>query len=472
MSIAEKLATVAENVPKVYAAGQSSMVDESKIIEKTVSGAFISVDDVSEIPHKVGCRVSGVDDLTSVKVTRCGKNLIDIEPMLSATNWRKDSSLNVNGYWNYPITGLIPNADYTLSMASNGWSGVADNGLYVTLRNSVGQFAEAGALCHTTGYSYYCKSKITVKSNESGMLYLSFYNPTDERLATFFGKCPDMILELGTSATDYEPYTMTEYTPNADGTVEGMTSISPYMNVFTDNADVTLDVTYRKSWGMQTEYDRFWDSFQNTSIYPKRCGPAHFAGTGWNNDTFKPKYDIKVSNGYFLFYNCGVKGDLVEILNGLGVTLDTSEATSVQYLFWTSRFTRVGEINLTGLARVLGNTSQAFSTGTLITIDKIIINENNVFATNMFAGATALKNITVEGPIAYSISFKDCPLSKASILSLFNSLSDTITGTTLTLKLSAVNTAFETSAGAADGSTSEEWAALIATKPNWTISLV
>ena len=90
----------------------------------------------------------------------------------------------------------------------------------------------------------------------------------------------------------------------------------------------------------------------------------------------------------------------------------------------------------------------------------------------MFTGATALKNITVEGPIAYSISFKDCPLSKESILSVFNALSDTITGMTLTLKLLAVNTAFETSEGAADGSTSEEWNTLIATKSNWTISLV
>ena len=53
MTTAEKLVKVAENVPKVYKAGQQSMVDESKIIEKTVSGSVIALDDVSEIPHEV-----------------------------------------------------------------------------------------------------------------------------------------------------------------------------------------------------------------------------------------------------------------------------------------------------------------------------------------------------------------------------------------------------------------------------------
>ena len=61
MSIAEKLTQVAENIPKVYKAGQSSMVDESKLIPKTVSGSYISVDDVSEIPHSVGCKVESVN---------------------------------------------------------------------------------------------------------------------------------------------------------------------------------------------------------------------------------------------------------------------------------------------------------------------------------------------------------------------------------------------------------------------------
>ena len=75
--------------------------------------------------------------------------------------------------------------------------------------------------------------------------------------------------------------------------------------------------------------------------------------------------------------------------------------------------------------------------------------------------------------IAAAIQFQQSTkLSHASIESIINALSDTTSGLTVTLSLAAVNSAFETSEGAADGSASEEWAALAATKSNWTISLV
>lgn len=459
MSIAEKLTTVAENVPKIYKAGQSSMVDESKIIEKTVSGAHISVDDVSEIPHIVGCKVSGVDDLTNVKVTRCGKNLFDISSSRGfesiyggLTNTINGDTLEVvcsaTGRSGHLELGTFPKGTYTFSYGET---------FEMHQQISIGPDISNLTILDS---AFYNNTKTFTLSNES-KVWLSNSGFTKGNFSF-----SNIQVERNSSATEYEAFKKSDYTPKADGTVEGITSLSPYMNIFTDNAGVTLDITYRKSWGMQTEYDRFWDSYQN------RYATAHFAGIGWNNDTFKPKYDIKITNGYFFFYNCGVNDDLVEILNRQGVSLDTSEATSIQYLFRISRFTRVGEINLTGLGRIRDNTIQAFSTSALITIDKMIVNENNVFATNMFTGATALKNIIIEGPVADSINFKDSPLSKDSILSVFNSLSDTITGKTLTLKLSAVNTAFETSAGAADGSTSEEWNTLISTKSNWTISLV
>lgn len=63
-------------------------------------------------------------------------------------------------------------------------------------------------------------------------------------------------------------------------------------------------------------------------------------------------------------------------------------------------------------------------------------------------------------------------LSKATIESVVNGLSSETSGLTLTLKLQAVNKAFETSEGVNDGSTSLEWLNLTSTKSNWTISLV
>ena len=90
-----------------------------------------------------------------------------------------------------------------------------------------------------------------------------------------------------------------------------------------------------------------------------------------------------------------------------------------------------------------------------------------------FSGCTALRNMTVNGIIkASSLNTAPCTLlSKASIESIINALSPTTSALTVTLSKAAVNTAFETEAGLADGSTSQQWADLIATKSNWTISL-
>lgn len=84
----------------------------------------------------------------------------------------------------------------------------------------------------------------------------------------------------------------------------------------------------------------------------------------------------------------------------------------------------------------------------------------------------ALREVRFKGIIPQSLDMKYSPLSKDSIVSVISCLSATATGKTLGLKLTAVDAAFETSPGAADGSESAEWTALIASKPNWTISLV
>ena len=219
----------------------------SNAIKNTVSAEALTVNDVSSVEHNLEIKLSSetITDFSEVTVSRYGKNLINIEPMLLASNWRVDNSLNSSGYWNYPINGLAPNTDYTLSMTENGWSGTENNSFYVTLRNDIGMFAENGALCHNNGTWYFCKNQVTITSNENGILYLSFFDPTDDRLAEFFDKCPNIMLELGSIATGYEPYK--EYQSvicNSDGAVEGLTSLSPTMTIMTDTDGVDISCTY------------------------------------------------------------------------------------------------------------------------------------------------------------------------------------------------------------------------------------
>ena len=92
---------------------------------------------------------------------------------------------------------------------------------------------------------------------------------------------------------------------------------------------------------------------------------------------------------------------------------------------------------------------------------------------HMFYNCTDLTNLTMTGTIkANGMDLHySTKLSKASIISVINALSDTTNALKVQLSKTAVNNAFETSGGVADGSTSEEWTTLIATKANWTIAL-
>ena len=92
----------------------------------------------------------------------------------------------------------------------------------------------------------------------------------------------------------------------------------------------------------------------------------------------------------------------------------------------------------------------------------------------MFSSCSGLTNLTIAGGINTSgMSLGSATkLSKASITSVVNALSASASGKSITFSKTAIASAFETSSGAADGSTSDEWLNLIATKSNWTISLV
>ena len=448
MSIAEKLSTVAENIPKVYKAGQASMVDESKIIEKNVSGAFISVDDVSEIPHKVGCKVSGVDDPTSVKVTRCGKNLIPY-PYSQTTQTTNGITFTDNGDGSITISGKAEKDAYFYLCvvdfgSDNMWNDSANNNGY---------------------YVSGCKHFFYNKTNKISAIIIP--SGTDYSTNTITVK-PQ--IEFGTEATDYAPYNGQTFTPNADGTVEGMTSLSPYMNVFTDNADVTLDVTYRKSWGMQTEYDRFWDVYLKSNNYT-----AKFAGHGWTKETFKPNRDIRPTNATQMFARGSLLGeDLVSLCEPLGIVVDFSDCTTFTEVFYYTGLSRVGVVDTrkaTALPYIF-----AYSLDNLKTIDLLILKDDGsqTFTNNSFIKGTGLTSITIQGTIGqngFNVQWST-KLSHDSVVSIINALSNTTTGLTVTFSLAAVNKAFETSEGANDGSTSAEWQALIGTKPNWTISLV
>jgi hypothetical protein len=228
-----------------------------------------------------------------------------------------------------------------------------------------------------------------------------------------------------------------------------------------------IDEVYKA--GAKSEYDRFWDVMQanGTRTDYRRA----FYGEGWREETFRPKYDLNVSNASSMFQSCNMLSysnhlNLTEHLKALGIKLDTSKATAVDYLFYSSSISAVPAISTISAPELTG----IFAYSTVVNIEKLILKSDGsqTFAV-AFQGAYNIITLTIEGVIGqngFDIHWST-KLSKESIISIINALSSTVSGKTITLSKTAVNTAFSMT----DGNPSQEWSNLIATKSNWTISL-
>ena len=270
------------------------------------------------------------------------------------------------------------------------------------------------------------------------------------------------VMREGFTAHDASGAAITGTIPNYDGSI-------------TEGAVEGAQAKYNEGVeaGRQAEHDAFWDAYQDKGERTNYTGA--FRGSGWNDKTFTPKYNIIANSGYNMFNGCKIS-DLKMILDERGLMLDTSKATNLGGLFALDSGIDYVLIRLPEISAVSSpSLNYAFQRRCgLVSIDKLILsNELAHTFTSTFLMTSALTNLTIEGTIGQNgLNLSWSPLNKASLISIVNALSDTTTGLTVTLRLSAVNTAFETVEGLADGSTSDEWTALAATKSNWTINLI
>lgn len=205
--------------------------------------------------------------------------------------------------------------------------------------------------------------------------------------------------------------------------------------------------------GVQAEYDRFWDAYQQNG--KRTVYDLAFAGIGWNAETFKPKYTIRPTGGsvYQMFART-----TLEVIDE--TVLDFSGVTSTQMAMYNSSYLKSVTIDLSSMT--------AFSN--LFSYDRALetVMLKNVPETCNFTGGfescSQLTSFTVTGIIGGThLNLQwSTKLSAASIVSVINALSATVTDASLTLSQTAVEAAF----------TDEDWAALIADRTNWTINLV
>ena len=181
--------------------------------------------------------------------------------------------------------------------------------------------------------------------------------------------------------------------------------------------------------GKKSEYDRFWDAFQQNG---NRANYSNAFYLGWDDISYNPKYPI-----------------VVKVNNTLNGAYSYSQITDTKV-----------DIEVVSPGRI-GATF--YSANKLATIKKIILDANVGITSDAFGYCPALKNITFDGTIGVSLDIqRSTLLTKASITNIIEHLSSTASGQTVTFSKVAKENAF----------TADEWATLIATKSNWTFSLV
>lgn len=216
----------------------------------------------------------------------------------------------------------------------------------------------------------------------------------------------------------------------------------------------------------------FWDIIHK-NLETASSHDRFFNSNLWNDETFKPKKDIvlKEYSRYFLT-NTKIK-DLKACLDDKGIKIDFSNAQYLAEFFSAGAFEHIGVIDLSTFIHSVNVSNMFLQCRELNTIDKIKLGDNAAFGGKEFINCVKLENILFEGILKTSMMLDACSLlSKASIQNIIGCLSSDSAEQSLTLNKTAVNKAFESSAGANDGSTSQQWLDLIAIKPNWTISLV
>lgn len=191
-------------------------------LKSSKSGSAILIDDISPVTHEMSVKISSdtVTDLTAVKVTRCGKNLLYNDTVISeSTNPVKKK------IW----SGNLP-APFVFFEDLSQFTPTEGLASAATFRF---KFADGTEKVIGKDYKY-----LLVKT---GILKEIYFVNNAEGIGTI--KCQ---LEIGEVKTDYEPYVGTDYTPNADGTVNGVTSLYPNTTLTTDTDGVIIDCEYNK----------------------------------------------------------------------------------------------------------------------------------------------------------------------------------------------------------------------------------
>lgn len=218
--------------------------------------------------------------------------------------------------------------------------------------------------------------------------------------------------------------------------------------------------------GKKSEYDAFWDEYQSNGS--RRNYKYGFAGVGWDDSTFNPKYDIVASTSLGMFQEAGIT-DLVGILNRNNVKLTITSTSAATNIFYGLKVTELPELDFSSVASY----GSAFYGCTALTrIEKIKLHSSgNQSCASAFYNCSKLTDITFEGVIGRDMNLSACPLTVSSLKSVIQALKQCDAYTyTVTFKSSAFSKLEAEGATAEYNGVACTWAELIDNK-KWNLTL-
>ncbi len=221
-----------------------------------------------------------------------------------------------------------------------------------------------------------------------------------------------------------------------------ITELKPYLSNIADKLKSLLGITDKINaqdfvekidevygQGKKSQYDEFWDDYQLNGNRTNYDGA--FYGDGWSDRNFNPKYPMKPTSVYRMFYNSHNVTDYSKF------DIDFSNFTgNFDQVFYANGAKKVGVIDLSSATQMMN----CFQYSSIETIEKIILKEDGSQSiySNSFNYAMKLKNIAFGGKIGCSIQFPNSSLlSYESIMGeqgIVNALKD-YSGTTSTYTL-------------------------------------
>ena len=217
-----------------------------------------------------------IEDLSAVKVARYGKNLFS-SASRTVTNfgaYNKEtkrtvqegciySGLSVNNYYSasYITSYKITNPkNIAFTVANDGGYGLGFSFKVKPKDTYTLSVADRPSDSSRLAFSFYAEDgtpiSFVITAVGSADKYITATTPDTARwmvVLLISTKALTEIafrnvqLEIGSNATEFEAFnTLDTYSVNADGTVDGMTSLSPSMTVFTDTANTVVSCEYNK----------------------------------------------------------------------------------------------------------------------------------------------------------------------------------------------------------------------------------